>query len=370
MAGLPRIAFSRSLLAAAALTLAACQPKAPPPPAAPPDVQVMTVLQRDEPVTQEWIGTLDGFVNAEIRAQVSGYLLRQDYTDGKPVKKGDLLFEIDPRPFQAAYDQIQATFKKSELDLKRQAELIQTQAVAQQEYDNAVQTNLADKAALEEAQLNLTFSKITSPVDGIAGIATGQLGDLVGPTTGILTTVSQVNPIKAYFPVSEETYLSFFRSTGGHAPDLSQIQWELVLADGTVYPRKGTFFAADREISADTGTLRMVATFPNPDLLLRPGQYARVRAVVRTDKGSLLIPQRAVTELQGAYQVAVVDDGNVAHLRAVTVGQRVGSDWVITAGLHPGEVVVADGLQKVKDGAAVTPHPFVPPAAASGGQSK
>ena len=370
MVGLPRTAFSRSFFAELALALAACQPKAPPPPAAPPDVQVMTVLQRDEPVTQEWIGTLDGFVNAEIRAQVTGYLLRQDYTDGKPVKKGDLLFEIDDRPFQAAYHQIQANFKKSELDLKRQSELIQTQAVAQQDYDNAVQANLADKAALEEAQMNLTFSKITSPVDGIAGIATGQLGDLVGPATGVLTTVSQVDPIKAYFPVSEQTYLQFFRRKAGQAPDLAKIEWELVLADGSIYPQRGAFFAADRAISADTGTLRMVATFPNPDLLLRPGQYARVRAVVRTDKGSLLIPQRAVNELQGAYQVAVVDGSNVAHLRPVSVGQRIGSYWVISGGLKPGEVVVADGLQKVKDGAAVSPHPFVPEAALSGGQSQ
>jgi len=207
-------------------------------------------------------------------------------------------------------------------------------------------------------------------VDGIAGIATGQLGDLVGPATGVLTTVSQVDPIKAYFPVSEQTYLQFFRRKAGQAPDLAKIEWELVLADGSIYPQRGAFFAADRAISADTGTLRMVATFPNPDLLLRPGQYARVRAVVRTDKGSLLIPQRAVNELQGAYQVAVVDGSNVAHLRPVSVGQRIGSYWVISGGLKPGEVVVADGLQKVKDGAAVSPHPFVPEAALSGGQSQ
>ena len=357
MAGMPRTAFSRSLLAASALALAAgCQPKAPPAAAAPPVVEVMTVMQRDEPVTQEWIGTLDGFVNAEIRAEVTGYLLRQDYVDGRPVKKGDLLFEIDSRPFQAAYDQIKANFNKSELDLKRQAELIQTQAVAQQDYDNAVQANLAAKAGLEQAELNLKFSRITAPVDGIAGIATTQLGDLVGPTSGVLTTVSQVDPIKAYFPISEQTYLELFRQQPANASSIAHIEWQLVLADGTVYPRKGAFYAADRAISADTGTLRMVATFPNPELLLRPGQYARVRAVVRVEKGALLVPQRAVQELQGAYQVAVVDGDRRAHLQAVTVGQRVGSYWVISAGLRPGDKVVTEGLQKVRDGAEVDVH--------------
>jgi len=356
MAGPLRFASTRTLPVLALFLAAGCQPKAPPAAAAPPVVEVMTVMQRDEPVTQEWIGTLDGFVNAEIRAEVTGYLLRQDYVDGRPVKKGDLLFEIDSRPFQAAYDQIEANFKKSELDLKRQAELIQTQAVAQQEYDNAVQAHLADKASLEQAELNLKFSRITAPVDGIAGIATAQLGDLVGPNTGVLTTVSQVDPIKAFFPVSEQTYLELFRQRPDKESSIAHIEWQLVLADGTVYPRKGTFFAADRAISADTGTLRMVATFPNPELLLRPGQYARVRAVLQVEKGALLVPQRAVQELQGAYQVAVVDGDRRAHLQAVTVGQRVGSDWVITAGLHPGERVVTEGLQKVRDGAAVDPH--------------
>jgi len=314
------------------------------------------VVQQDEPIQAEWIGTLDGMVNAEIRAQVPGYLLRQAYADGATVKKGDLLFQIDPRPFQAAYDQVEANFTKAGLDLKRDTELIGKQVISQEDYDNADQAQRADQAALEQAKLNLDFTRITSPIDGIAGIATAQIGDLVGPGAGVLTTVSTVDPIKVYFPISEEAYLNFQKHVPGQPQFPDGIVLELVLTDGSTYPLKGRICAVDREIDAGTGTLRIAGSFPNPDYLLRPGQYARVRAVVRVEHGALLVPQRAVNELQGAYQVVTVDSENKAHLQTVKVGDRVGSSWIIEDGLKPGDVVVVEGIQKVREGVLVAPH--------------
>ena len=334
--------------------LAGCKQPAPPPP----DVDVVAVVQKDEPIQAEWIGTLDGFVNAEIRAQVPGYLLKQAYTEGAVVKKGDLLFQIDSRPFQAAYDQVKANFDKAGLDFKREAELIKKEAISQEDYDNAVQAQLGDKAALEQAQLNLEFTRITSPIDGIAGIATAQIGDLVGPGTGVLTTVSTVDPIKVYFPISEEAYLDFKKPRPGQPDFPTGIALELVLTDGSVYPLKGKIYATDRQIDPGTGTLRIAGVFPNPDNLLRPGQYAQVRAVVRVEQGALMVPQRAVNELQGAYQVATVDGENHAHLRTVKVGDRDGSLWIIEDGLKPGDQVIAEGIQKVREGMLVNPHPF------------
>jgi membrane fusion protein (multidrug efflux system) len=332
---------------------------------APPSVEVTGVIQRDVPISEEWVGTLDGLVNADIRAQVSGYLLRQDYADGAVVKKGDLLFEIDSRTFQAAYDQLRANFDKAELDLKRASELVEKQVVSREDYDNAVQADLAAKAALESAQLNLDFTRIVSPIDGIAGIAAAQIGDLVGPGTGALTTVSTVDPIKAYFSVSEQTYLGFKRDHPGRPGVLDDVALELILTDGTVYPLRGKLYAVDRQIDPGTGTLRIAAVFPNPVHLLRPGQYVRVRAEVRVMRGALLVPQRAVSELQGGYQVAVVDDGNHAHIRNVQVGDRVGSLWIITQGLHASDRVVSEGVQKVKEGAVVNPLPRDPVSAAN-----
>jgi len=325
--------------------------------APPPSVEVTGVIQRDVPISEEWVGTLDGLVNAEIRAQVSGYLLRQVYSDGAAVKKGDLLFEIDSRTFQAGYDQLKANFDKAELDLKRASELVDKQAVSREDYDNAVQADLAAKAALASAQLNLDFTRIVSPIDGIAGIASAQIGDLVGPGSGALTTVSTVDPIKAYFPVSEQSYLGFKKEHPGKSGVLSDVDLELVLTDGSVYPLRGKLFAVDRAIDPGTGTLRVAGVFPNPAHLLRPGQYVRVRAVVRVLRGALLVPQRAVSELQGGYQVAVVDDDNHAHIRNVLVGDRVGSSWVISQGLHASDRVVSEGVQKVKEGAVVNPLP-------------
>lgn len=334
------------------------QTVAPPPPAA---VVVAPVARRDVPVRAEWLGTIDGFVNAQIRPQVSGYLLRQAYTEGSRVKKGDLLFEIDPRTFQATYEQVKANFDKTVTDLERAKRLAQDNVVSRQELDNATSANLVAKAALETAQLNMEFTKVTSPIDGVAGIAEAQIGNLVGPTT-LLTTVSTLDPVKAYFTISEQDYLQFRREHGGDGNFEQSLQLELILTDGTVYPQQGKFFAIDRQVDVRTGSLRMAGVFPNPDLLLRPGQYARVRAVVRTAKNAIVVPQRAVMELQGAYQVYTVDEQNKAHVRPVKVGPRVGTDWVVE-GLQDNDRVVVEGIQRVRDGAQVDPKPAPSPTA-------
>jgi len=349
------------LMAGILLALAGCKPSQAPASAAPaPDVAVIDVAQADEQIRAEWIGTLDGFVNAEIRAQVGGYLLRQAYREGAPVKKGDLLFEIDPRTFQAAYDQVKANFDKETLDLARETELYGKDVASRQDYDNAVQARLAGQAALDQARLNLDFTRITSPIDGIAGIATSQIGDLVGPSSGVLATVSTVDPIKVYFPISERNYLDFMQPRPGQPRFPGGISLELILTDGSTYPLKGSIFAIDREVDPGTGTLRVAGVFPNPDFLLRPGQFARVSAVIRVEKGALLVPQRAVNELQGSYQVVTVDDADHAHIRTVKVGERVGDQWIVASGLKPGDRVVADGIQKVREGLLVVPHPFAP----------
>jgi membrane fusion protein (multidrug efflux system) len=339
---------------------------------------VAPVLQQDVPVAQEWIGSLDGFVNAQIRAQVSGYLLKQDYREGTLVHRGDPLFEIDPRPFVAALSQaegqlaqMQAQLGKADLDVKRYTPLAVEKAISQEELDDAVQARLSAQAqvlsaqaAVDQARLNLGFAHIVSPVDGIAGLIQAQIGDLVGPTTGALTTVSTVDPIKAYFPISEQAYLGF-RGRDPSAPSFpAGIKFDLLLTDGSKYPESGTLFAVDRQVDLNTGTLRVAALFPNPHGLLRPGQYARVRAVVTELKGALLVPQRALSELQGGYQLATVDAANRIHLVNVTVGPAVGALTVISTGLKPGERVVVEGLQKVKEGGAVTPRPYPAPEAA------
>jgi membrane fusion protein (multidrug efflux system) len=336
------------------------------------EVKVTGVVQQDVPVTVEWVASMDGFVNASIRAQVAGYLLRQDYKEGELVHQGDPLFEIDPAPFTAQLAQAegllaqaQAGLEKTRLDVERYTPLAKEQAISQEEVDNAVQANLAAKAqvetagaAVQQAQLNLGFTKITSPVTGVAGLIQTQIGDLVGPATGVLTTVSTIDPMKVYFPISEQTYLAFNAddpNAPGFPPDIAL---ELILSDGQAYPLKGKFYAADRQIDPGTGTLRIAALFPNPAGLLRPGLYGRVRAAVRTEKGALLVPQRALAELQGGYQVVVVDSDNVAHIRNVTTGPKVGSLIVVESGLKLGEQVVVEGLTKVKEGTAVHPAPF------------
>jgi membrane fusion protein (multidrug efflux system) len=340
--------------------------------APPVEVKVTPVVQQDVPVTGEWVASMDGAVNATIRAQVAGYLLRQDYKEGTLVQKGELLFEIDPAPFQAQLDQAkgmlaqaQAQLEKTRLDVDRYTPLAKAQAISQEELDDALQANLAAKAQVEtaaggvkQAQLNLDFTRITSPVTGVAGLIQAQIGDLVGPATGILTTVSTIDPMKVYFPVSEQTYLDFNHDHSNAAGFPPEVALDLILSDGRTYPFKGRFYAADRQIDPGTGTLRIAALFDNPDGLLRPGLYGRVRAAVRTEKGALLVPQRALSELQGGYQVATVDAANLAHLHNVTIGPKVGSLIVVESGLKLGEQVVVEGLQKVKEGVAVHPGPF------------
>jgi RND family efflux transporter MFP subunit len=391
------ITISRERSAAAAT--------APPPP----EVQVAVVQQRDLPVNHQWIGTLNGLVNAAINAEVTGYLLRQDYAEGSFVHKGQLLFEIDPRPFQAAVDQAagqlaqsqaqvtqaeavlaqaQAQFlsaeanqRKSQLDEEKYKPLFADKAVTKQDLDNAVQTNQsnvaqvaaakaqvataraqiaaaaaavkASEAALETAKVNLGFTRLTSLIDGIAGAATVQVGNLVAPSSAAVTTVSTLDPIKAVFTVSEQEYLSLARADALH-----HLQLKLILADGSTHPKDGRFSFADRQVDPATGAIQMTALFPNPGNILRPGQYAMVRAVTGEDKGALLVPQPAVSELQGGYEVVVVGADNKVATRQVQVGDRVGTMWVITSGLKPGDRVVVEGQQKLRSGMRVQPKPF------------
>jgi RND family efflux transporter MFP subunit len=409
-------------------------------------VDVMPVEQKDVPIYSEWIGTLDGMVNADIRAQVAGYLLKQDYKEGSLVRKGQLLFEIDARPFEAALGQAngdlakaqgqlgqvesqmaqaeaqlaqansqlaqsqaqlaqaEANQRKTQLDVDKYEPLAAQRAVTQQDLDNAVQSNVVAKAQIEAgkagidtakaqvkaanagigtaraaiasakaqvessqaavrtAQLNLGFTKIVSPIDGIAGIAQAQVGNLVNPTSGILTTVSTVDPIKVGFTLNEREYLTFTKRNvidARQGSSIEQLELELVLSDGSTYPEKGRFFLADRQVDQKTGAIRLVGIFSNPGNVLRPGQYGRVRAITSTQEGALVVPQRAVTELQGGFQVAVVDPNNKISIRSVKAGDRTGQDRIIEDGLKPGERVVVEGTQKVRPGLTVNPVPFV-----------
>jgi membrane fusion protein (multidrug efflux system) len=354
-----------------------------------PDVEVLQVQQEDVPVIHEWIGTLDGLVNADVRAQVTGYLLKQGYQEGSFVKQGQLLFQIDPRPFQAALDQAQgqlaqakavlanaqAVQRRTELDVERYTPLAKEQAASQQDLDNAVQNNLAAlatietakaqiktyEAAVETAKINLEFTHLVAPIDGIAGQAQLQVGALVSPATGPVTSVSTLDPIKVYFTVGEPQYLAFrkrFPTEESTRADEKALRIELVLADGSTYPHLGSFDFADRQVDVSTGTIRIAALFPNPNNILRPGGYAKVRVFVDVQHNALLVPQRAVSELQGGYQVAVVDGDNKVNIRSVTVGPQVDRRWVIASGLNPGDRVVAEGVQKVRTGVRVNPKPF------------
>ena len=339
-----------------------------------PEVLVATVEQRDVPVYSEWVATLDGYVNAEIRPQVSGYVIKQDYTEGSLVHKGQALFEIDPRPFQAALDrakgdlaQAQAQLGKSTLDVERDTPLAEAKAIAKSQLDNEVQAKLgaqaaveSGRAAVEQAGLNLEWTKVTSLVDGIAGIAEVQIGNLVGPNS-VLTSVSQVEPIKAYFPISEREYVLVQKESSvvstKHTIRLFGNSLELMLTDGSTYPQKGKILLADRQVDPNTGTIRIVAAFPNPGNILRPGQYGRVRVETNMKNGALLLPQSAVAESQGSYQVAVVGSDHKVRMRTVKPGETVGTMWVIDEGLQPGEQVVIEGLQKLKEGTVVTLKP-------------
>ena len=355
----------------------------------PADVEVVQVEQKDVPIFGEWIGTLDGMTNADVRAQVTGYLLRQGYQEGAFVRKGQLLFEIDPRPFQAVLDQAegqlaqakaqlanaQAVQGRTELDVNRYAPLAKEQAASQQDLDNAVQNNMAAKAtvataeaqiksaeaAVETAKINLDFTRLVAPIEGVAGQAQLQVGALVNPSSGPVTSVSTVDPIKVYFTVSESEYLDWnkrFPTESTREAAGKSLRLDLILADGSTYPHQGTFYFADRQVNESTGAIRIAGLFPNPGNILRPGGYGRVRTAVRTQKDALLVPQRAVSELQGGYQVAVVDGENKVSIRPVKVGDRVGTEWIVAEGLKQGERVIVEGVQKVGPGMQVNPKPF------------
>jgi membrane fusion protein (multidrug efflux system) len=347
------------------------------------------VEQKDVPIYGEWIGTLDGLTNADVRAQVTGYIMRQGYQEGAFVKKGQLLFEIDPRPFQATLDQAegqlaqakaalanaQAVQGRTELDVNRYTPLAKEQAASQQDLDNAVQNNMAAKAtvataqaqiksaeaAVETAKINLDFTRLIAPIDGIAGQAQLQVGALVNLNSGPVTSVSTVDPIKVYFTVGEPQYLAWrkrFPTESSRLAADKNLRLQLILADGSTYPYEGSFYFADRQVNEGTGAIRIAGLFRNPNNILRPGGYGKVRAVIRLQQGALLVPQRSVSELQGGYQVAVVGGDDKVSIRTVTVGDRVGTQWIIAEGLNPGERVVAEGVQKVRQGAHVSPKPF------------
>lgn len=354
------------------ITTACDKEKAAPP--GPPAVEVVSVAQRDVPIYMEWIGSLDGNVNAVIRPQVTGYLIKQNYREGDLVKQGQPLFEIDPRTFEAAVEEAKglraqqvARFETTKANLDRIKPLAAVNAVSQKDLDDATGAHLSAKAQLEAAdaslktaKLNLAFTKITSPVTGIAGIAKAQIGDLLSPSMPTeLTTVSTVDPVKVYFNISEREYLKVANAALAAGSKPERVPLELFLVDGSLYPHAGKVAVLNRQVDVSTGTFKVAALFPNPDNLLRPGQYGKVRATMSVDKGALLVPQRAVTEVQGKYLVAVVGADNKADIRPVTVGERVGTEWVIAKGLQPGEQVIAEGTQKVRPGATVTPKPFV-----------
>ena len=372
-----RLANLAAVVALLAVTMSVgCERRvasAPPPPA--PTVEVAPVIQKDVPIEGEWIGTLDGYVNAQIQPHVTGYLIRQDYQEGGFVRKGQVLFEIDPRPFQAALDQAkgllaqaEAQMANADLNVKRDVPEAEAHAIPQSQLDNDTQVLLgakaaveAGQAAVEQAELNLGYTKVLSLIDGIAGINTVQVGNLVGPST-VLTAVSQVSPIKVYFPISEQEYLRMADRGGPGSVDwlthASQIPLRLTLGDGSAYPYPGRIIFADRQVNTQTGTIEIVGEFPNSRNLLRPGQYARIQAPTGSITGALLVPQAAVSQQQGSYQVTVIGSDSRAQLRTVEVGPKVGMLWVIRSGVKPGERVVAVGAEKAKEGELVHPTPY------------
>jgi membrane fusion protein (multidrug efflux system) len=368
---------------------AGCGDKTPAP-AAPPTVEVVQVMQKDVPITKEWVATLDGFVNAQIRAQVTGLLLKQNYLNGAYVRKGEPLFEIDPRPFQAALDQAngnlqqaqaglqraQAQLGKTSLDVARYTPLAKESAISQQELDDAVQADLAARAeveqgkaaiesaraAVESAKLNLGFAQIISPIDGVASISTAQVGDFVGPQSGALTTVSTVDPILAMITPSEQEYLAAINWAAQQGVTeneaLGRLEWQLKLSDGTIFPQKGRFNAIDRQVDVRTGAVLVKVQFPNPGNILRPGGFGMLSTVTKVQHNALLVPQRAISELQGGYLVAVVGSDNKVSIKSVKMGPKIGTLWIVDEGLTPNDRVVVEGFQKVREGMEVRPEPY------------
>ncbi len=383
-------AFLLAAICLSACLVSACGEQKATGPAAP-TVEVADVVQQDVPIMREWVGATDGLVNAKINAQVQGYLIKQNYKEGSLVKKGQVLFEIDPRPFQAALEQAKGQLAVNEgqlytakANLEKIRPLAAANAVSKKDLDDAIGREASARAAVQAAkaavrkdEIDLSFAKITSPIDGIAGIAKAQIGDLVGSPGGPeLTTVSTVDPIKVFIPLSEQEYMRFIREAEAKGNSESKgSNLELILADGRVFPHKGKLYFADRQVDERTGTIKVGTLFPNPGNLLRPGQFAKVKALIETQKGALLVPQRAVNELQGRFQVAAVGQDNKVDLRWVKVGERAGSLWVIDEGLKPGERVIVEGIQKAKAGLPVTPKPYqeasaIAPASPTGKQER
>lgn len=377
-----------AVLVACFWALTGCAHHQAPSKPSPPTVKVAAVASETVPIHSDWVATLQGYTSANIQPQVTGYLIKQDYVEGSYVRKGSVLFEIDPRPFQAALDQAKAQLAQAQaqlgnaaLNVKRDIPEAKAQAIPRSQLDTDTQAELGAKAAVaaaqaavEQAQLNLGYTKVRSLVGGIAGIAQVQTGNLVSPAT-VLTAVSQVNPIKAYFPITSNEYLAIAGRLNRSTVDLfsarKPIPLELILSDGNQYPYHGQILFANRQVDTTTGTIQIVGSFPNPKRILRPGQTGRVRAVTEIRHDALVVPQRAVIQLQGQYEVAVVEPNNQIAIRTVAVGPQVGSGWVIDQGLRAGERVVAEGNEKVRDGMKVTPEPYAPPAEAarSGSQS-
>ena len=387
--------FAAALLAVTSL-LVGCSTKQKTE-SAPPAVEFIHVEQRDVPITKEWVATLDGFVNAQVRAQVKGLLIRQSYSDGAFVRKGSPLFEIDPRPFQAVLDQANANLEqakanlqraeaqlgKTELDVSRYTPLAKESAISQQELDDAVQANLASKAqvdqgkaaiesaraAVESAKLDLSFTKVVSPIDGVAAIATAAVGDFVSPPGEPMTTVSTIDPILVNFTASEQEYLNAMKQASALGSDehaiMNKLEWQLRLSDGSIYPQKGRFHALDRQVDVRTGAILVRVQFPNPGNVLRPGGFGSISTVVRTQKNAMLIPQRAVTEMQGGYLIAVIGDDNKVSIRPIKVGTKVDTMWIVNEGLKPTDRIVAEGVQKVREGMEVNAKPFQPDSSAA-----
>ena len=371
--------FALSALLICGLLIDSCSKKPAQAPVSAPEVLVTTVQPRDVPRVLERVATLDGFINANINAQVQGYIVSRDYQEGSVVKKGDLLFTIDPRPFEAALAQAKGTLAKdqanqvkADADKKRAIDLFKKKVISDQERDTAIAAadstaaNVeADKAAVQQAEINLGYTKITAPIDGVVGFANNQVGDLVGPSTGPLTTMSQIDPIKAVVTAGEGPWTDFV-SRHPEATErqayIKSLDFELILGNGQAYPQKGKFYALDRNLDTKTGSIRYYVTFPNPGNILRPGQFGKVRFVADMKKGAMVLPQEAVTELQGSYQVAVVDENNKVSIRPVKMGERVGSMWEVTEGLKSGDKVVVQGVQKAREGAAVTVKEWTAPA--------
>ncbi len=358
------------------LTSASCRkPSVPPQPVPAPQVEVTEVVREDVPITQEWVANIDGFVNAQIQPQVSGYIVQQAYKEGAFVAKGQVLFEIDPRPFQATLEQAQAQVAqakaqeaKAAQDVDRDRPLAEERAIAQKQFDNDLQLLRAAQAVVQAqqaqvdlAKINVDFTKVRSPINGVAGVAAAQVGNLVSPST-VLTIVSQIDPIKVYFAIGETEYLKAAKEINeaarGDAPSSIRRPLQLILSDGSTYRWPGKLYLADRQVDPQTGTIRIAAIFPNPDGLLRPGQFGKIRMQTELIVNALLVPQVAVNEIQGTYQVAVLASGDKAQIRPVQVGPRVGTEWVITAGLKEGEQVIVQGIQKVRPGMPVQPKPY------------